>query len=980
MAEVHLICNGEYVSLSDDETIAQTWRFTDIQKFETTGAYTKQFRIPYEPNQTIFGPLFDVNAAPDTNYFFEKLPAELRVSTLPVSVGYVRVIRVIKRLDVISDLEIVFYAETPDLFKALGTLKLADIDALDDLDHTVNYDAVLNTVQPYRYILCDRGYKFSEQGEAGTRPIYNADIPIYAAEMTPVLQLAWIFDKIITEAGFTYDADDLYTLMEAYWMPWINQKFIQYAQPVESYFFRVGYTATETGVSQGLVTGLSEQFDNNGDFAADVYTAPHSGWYTFRLYMTVTPQTGTPPYVQLRLVNPSTGFVYDGAPFHNASIGTTSNFVDDVQIQLHVGDEVQLSFITTFDTVDLEGSADYLDNAGTGWALIGFDGVLYGQDISMSLNAPDMLQSEFIKDMISMHNLAVIPDRLIAGKIKFIPMAEYLGFGNSLDWTQKLDVSKDIVIQSTVDMQKKKLKFTYKEGGDVWSKLYKDAGRVYGEYLVDGYTVSDNEDASVFATGDSTVQLVTQSTPCNAINGTSVVVPKFVNQQGEFVLPGPRILYIAGTAEVMLFDDDEGVLEASMTAVNLGNNFSSVLAEVDDFDLNFWTEKWTPPPHNILASPYSNLFNLYWRPYLNEIYSEQARIMEAYFDLSLSDVMQFGFDDKIWIKNAYWRILEISDYKIGVNESTKVTLIKIIDPVPDCELTPIGVLSSGIVVFEDGAGDEQPATRACCERYGYTFGLNDDCYAFGARDFRQAIGVNQGTNGLGISSGETSRARFMIALASNLNWSADNILSYVAGRGITADSGNPMSIAVGDTLKLEGSQRGSAMFGKNVYTNLPGHHLGGGWTLDDRETSEGAQQSGTVMFSVWGDLTNDTTELELLIEGIAAKRINLPDGTGLACVITLNMAKIVGGVIAQNCVSQHSVYLYKAGTAGSGTLVDIFKQTTFVSPVLTIDTATDTDEHRIILTSSGAGYPHNNVYVVATLQYTQVRPDYPYIS
>ena len=955
---VHLYCNGSLVALSDVETIKLTQRFTDIQSFQTTGGFSQTFRVPYETNQAIFGALFSVNVVLTDNYMYKKLPAEIRVNSIPVHVGYVRVMKVVRQMDLITDLELVFYAETPDLVKALGTKKLKDIAALSDLNHAVDNTHVTNTAYDYRYIMADRGYKWSNAGEAGTRPVFTESQPIFPAELTPVLRWSYIFQQIITEAGFTLDASDIVSILEGYWMPWINEKNLKYAVPPEAYFFRAAFTSDQSLSATPAQFSLPEIFDNNGDFASGTYTAPLDGEYTFRVFLNATPTTGfVGGSIFLAISDTSNNSILASTPIFSGTVGEPISFVGEYTIYLTTGQTIGLFRSQNFNFVTYAGDASGSDTLSTGFALVGFSGALFGQTLDMALNAPDMLQIDFISDVIKMHNCAVIPDKNVPSKIKFQPMVNYLASGSAKDWTHKIAIEKDITITTTVDLQKQKLKFSYKEGGDVWNKVYKDHGRVYGEYSVQGYTVAPTEDPSDFTQGETTVQLVTQPTPSNAINGTSIIIPKFVNEQGDFVVPGARVLFLTGTEDVMLYDD--GLDASSLTPVYIGNNYSQVLAEADDYDLNFAPEV---PPHDIVANPYNNLFNLYWRPYLNSIYSEQARMMECFAALELTDILNFSFADRVFIKDAWWRVLELSDYVMGEMELTKLTLLKIIETIPDCDSTPVGVNFDGTVVFHDGAGSEVSPTQACCVRYGYTWSV-DTCYAFGYRPNNRTIQLG--------SSG--SYPDYMIALAANLNVDRSSFMSVGVGQNITVEAENRNFIAVGDTIELRGQQRGAAMFGKNVLTNLPGFHLGGGWLGDDRSEEGGSQETGTFVMSVKGGFSSTSTELELLIEGISGKRINLIDKTGLACIITLNLNQTTGGVIAQSCVAQFGVYLYKEGTASAGTVHDIFSQSSFITPHLVVDTATDTDEHRLKISTTGGGHPHNDCILVATVNYIQTR-------
>ena len=107
---------------------------------------------------------------------------------------------------------------------------------------------------------------------------------------------------------------------------------------------------------------------------------------------------------------------------------------------------------------------------------------LAGNELDYVKNAPDVKQIDFVSDLIKMHNLAVIPDMAIENKLKLEPMQTYIGSGDTLDWTKKLDTSKDIVIKGTDDLRKSKLTFTYSAGQDTYSKLFVDQGRVYGDY------------------------------------------------------------------------------------------------------------------------------------------------------------------------------------------------------------------------------------------------------------------------------------------------------------------------------------------------------------------------------------------------------------------------------------------------------------------------------------------------------------------
>ena len=75
----------------------------------------------------------------------------------------------------------------------------------------------------------------------------------------------------------------------------------------------------------------------------------------------------------------------------------------------------------------------------------------------------------------------------------------------------------------------------------------------------------------------------------------------------------------------------------------------------------------------------NSLYYQYWAQYLNAVNDKDSRIMECYLNLDVVDIFNFKFNDEIFIRDSYYRILSISNYQIGGKASTKVTLLKIND-------------------------------------------------------------------------------------------------------------------------------------------------------------------------------------------------------------------------------------------------------------------------------------------------------------
>ena len=415
-------------------------------------------------------------------------------------------------------------------------------------------------------------------------------------------------------------------------------------------------------------------------------------------------------------------------------------------------------------------------------------------------------------------------------------------------------------------------------------------------------------------------------------------------------MPGPRALFNAGTIEVNLYDEGTA-LATPVTEVPILNHYSNAYPVLTDADLN-----WAPetPPHvvTVSANPYNNLFNSYWRNYMNELYSPEGRIMEAFFALDLKDILTFSFADKIWIQDSYWRILEISDYKVGLQESTKVKLMKFLDQINDCSSTPVGVTVNGEIEFETGGEAVEP-TEDCCSRYGFFWDeTNGVCWGFNnGGQFRNSI--------------VPTTPAINSAFTSVLN-------SFVNGVKISIEDGNSNMLAVGQDLSLTKFVDGSNLLGKNVTTNLPGLHIGGGYRSGNPTNTEtGWAQSGVTQFHIKDSFAAAGATQELFIEGVVGEHLDIPDSTTMSCMLNLT---IQDGFQSDIDVAILSFGLTKVSGIAYATPVTVISNDTFgtgYTYTITIDTTTNTAQHRIVLTINAAPAFPVTLISTASLHYQQ---------
>ena len=134
-----------------------------------------------------------------------------------------------------------------------------------------------------------------------------------------------------------------------------------------------------------------------------------------------------------------------------------------------------------------------------------------------------------------------------------------------------------------------------------------------------------------------------------------------------------RILYDGGLGTCQPFDiiDFGTTGETGLTDYPMIGHFNNPLYPT--FDINFGTNDYYFYEVGSLTA--NNLYNLYWRRTVNQI--NVGKMLIGYFDLRETDIQSLKLNDKIYIDNSWWNINKIQDYNANNNSLTKVELISI---------------------------------------------------------------------------------------------------------------------------------------------------------------------------------------------------------------------------------------------------------------------------------------------------------------
>jgi hypothetical protein len=134
-----------------------------------------------------------------------------------------------------------------------------------------------------------------------------------------------------------------------------------------------------------------------------------------------------------------------------------------------------------------------------------------------------------------------------------------------------------------------------------------------------------------------------------------------------------RILYDGGLGTCQPFDiiDFGTTGEIGLTDYPMIGHFNNPLYPT--FDINFGTNDYYF--YEVATLTANNLYNLYWRRTVNQI--NVGKMLIGYFDLNEVDIQSLKLNDKIYIDNSWWNINKIQDYNANNNSLTKVELISI---------------------------------------------------------------------------------------------------------------------------------------------------------------------------------------------------------------------------------------------------------------------------------------------------------------
>ena len=735
---LRLVINNQDVELYEDAPVNLKFQFSDVEKINNPlASYSQSFRVPLTPNNVdIFGHIDQVTEVGGLDLRV-RLSAQLLSDSYPIMEGFVQVKSVYLTKEIYPEVELVFFSGAVDFKSELEGLYLSDLD-LSAYDH----DLTTLTLNLSWLGTGDYLYGFVDTGQNWTWETFGTeDNPILLPQLTLFFKAKTLLDEIFESAGLTYESTYLegtdfgkqfVMFTNGGTVVASNDDFKENARTTlaSDQSIAIGNTAIVDLVDNG-----NNCYDEGGNFSNGThkYTVPENGLYNVNVVFSVRFPAAAAPlndnYTIRVVVDPASGSNYNlwefeaDQMFFNRSWSTTNTtggaFAGyNGAVVLYTGDQIYLEVENRSTTHSLEvKGTNYFAGGGERTSLeIVAVSSLGGYEVNVAGSAPKMLQFDYLTSLQKMFNLVFIPDPLKPNHFLVETFEDYMAAGSTLDWSNRVDYGKDVVIKPTTDIQTAQYRWTYSPGKDFVTKAVEDSlDRVYGQYEV---TDTGNE----FATGVNEIRPKFAPYMMSLVPGTSTPILRLITQDGSAVKdPTPRIAYYGGLANS--FGSVEMLSETgtqfTLSQIPTLSNYSAAEPSVGDNDLNYGMEQALYP---IIGQPAHTLYFRFWATYVLELYSVEARTMSCQMRLTEQDLQTWRFNDKIYIKDTYYRILSIS-YDANAPGTAQVELIRKLDDIELCADTPTGLYpNSNIVTFNNSGTDY--GSEACCVLYGYRWTID----------------------------------------------------------------------------------------------------------------------------------------------------------------------------------------------------------------------------------------------------------------
>jgi len=808
-----------FLDLYKNEPVLLSLSFAELQDITKKNSnFSKAFSLPgSKKNNQVFNFFYDLNAIPTDFNPNDKFNASLMWDGYEIMVGYIRLNGV-----TIADNEIIyqvtFYNQVGDLMANIGDKFLFDLD-LSYLSHPYSPAVILESnIDPdlfpitgttnYSYQngktmwgLYNIGYEYISANTINVTstplvqftPIQNVNgiisynplrgnfdfsgTPVNDYYFKPAIQTKELYEAIVREAGYQVESEFFETsYFKRFYMPLKfadDTIYPKNAIPPCYTYFNNNLQLSGTGVSATTNPSINVQCNAlgwTGTSTSLLVDQEFAGTYTFRFTFTVQPTVSTCnflsqiyPYVELRFDDSIVPFttlyknqICDGVP---STVSFEQQFVLTGNSDLTFVFYGQYANISSF-TFEVVDGPRFIP-----------DGAIIDYNIEFPTN--DYNQIDFITSVNKYFNMVVVPNPDDPTKLIIEPIIDYIGKGEVLDWTKKIDFNQTQNLYPTSSLINGTLEYEFRLDQDYANKDFQgQANRIFGTDKIKlnlPYKDATTKFDYIFSSPID-ITLSNAYVPIVTLNSMSKLKQVDVSglTQQTFVpfkilpkltfrgltLPVDNYGFVGGTGQTVSANCTSGVTlnvttagwvrydtcTGNQTYVNLSTgsrvlngcvvpstveqgipftplaNFTitstgtpcNILSNVsiyqywymDEFQQDRFTNinRFTTYPFNynnfshyinfrgedqsnITPAEFSfvaeDLYDIYYKPYVDDLISEENKIYSAKIYLLPSDIERLRWNEKILINNTYFRINKITNFNALEPTICDIELVKL---------------------------------------------------------------------------------------------------------------------------------------------------------------------------------------------------------------------------------------------------------------------------------------------------------------
>ena len=304
----------------------------------------------------------------------------------------------------------------------------------------------------------------------------------------------------------------------------------------------------------------------------------------------------------------------------------------------------------------------------------------------------DFKQIDFITSINKYFNLVVVPHPTKQNTLIVEPVIDYIGKGEILDWTDKIDWNSPITVQPTTSYLNGTLNFNFKLDKDQINQQFNiAANRIFGTYefqLSQDYKDNVINFDTIFGS-PTDVSINNSNQPSMTLSSMAALKTEEINgspiQKFNPYKIIPRIIFRGP----VLPNDNWSVPSTGGTETWWAESY-----EIDRWQstnrFNTYPFSYTGFSHYInfnAANTYNStedvfptqqdMYDIYYYDYISDIVSPENKLIRAKIYLTPWEIGNLRFDEKIIVKNNYYRVNKISNYNLTEPSLCDIELIKL---------------------------------------------------------------------------------------------------------------------------------------------------------------------------------------------------------------------------------------------------------------------------------------------------------------